>query len=50
MYEACRSSVSMLNILLMHMDPALGSLRSAVNYRVHVGRVLDTRVKTSGSE
>jgi len=50
MYEACRSSVSMLNILPVHMDPALGSLRSEANYHVHVGRVLDTRVKTSGSE
>ena len=34
----------------MRTNHVLESLRSAVNCRVHVGRVLDTRLKTSGSE
>ena len=48
--RACRSSASTLNKQLIRMDPVLESPCSAANCRVHADRVLDTRVKTSGSE
>ena len=44
-----RSSVSMSNRRLIGTDPVLEFPRSAINCCVHAGRVLDNRVKTSGS-
>jgi len=48
--QVSRSSVSMSNRRLIGTDPALESLRFAANCRARVGRVLDTRLKTSDSE
>ena len=48
--RVCRSSASTLNKQLIRTVPVLQSLCSEANCRVHAGRVLDTRVKMSGSE
>ena len=48
--RVCRSLVSMLNRRLNGRGPVLESPRSVANCHVHGGRVLDTRVETSGSE
>jgi len=48
--QVCRSSISTSSRLLRNTDPVFESLRSVASCRVHVGRALDIRVKTSGSE
>jgi len=45
-----RSSVSMSNRRLVRTDPVLESLRSAANYHVRVGIVLDIDPRMSGNE
>jgi len=50
MDRVSRSSVSMSSIPLIRADLVLESLCSAVNCRVHVGRVLDIDSRTSGNE
>ena len=46
-HQVCRSLISMSNRELIGTGPGLESPRSAANYRVRVGRVLDTHLKTS---
>ena len=50
MCRVCRSSVSTWHIPLVRTDPALETVHPVTDGHVHVDRILDIRLMTSGNE